>query len=259
MGTNRDMLFKVEDLNQVEKLTDYVDTTSAVFLGLTVGCARCHDHKFDPIPQRDFYRMQAIFAPGRQRPRLPRVQRQRASTTLPPTAASSSCGRSARRSAAFRSRIAKSCATKRSPSFRRMCRRSLKLKPEQAHAASSRRWPYNPKSKVKVSDDEVRAALSQADAERLHAIEKRLVSMFAGYGPPPMAPGVIDVGREAPRTYIALRGNPECAGREVGPGFLTVLGGGEVPDPPLARQDHRPAQGAGRVDGQRRTIRCSRA
>src|SRR5260370_3596347 len=57
------MLFKVEDQNQVEKLTDYVDTTAAVFLGLSVGCARCHDHKFDPIPQRDYYRMQAIFAP----------------------------------------------------------------------------------------------------------------------------------------------------------------------------------------------------
>jgi hypothetical protein len=63
VGTNRDMLFKVEDVNQVEKLTDWVDTTSTVFLGMTVGCARCHDHKFDPIPQRDFYRMQAIFAP----------------------------------------------------------------------------------------------------------------------------------------------------------------------------------------------------
>ncbi|HEY1628425.1 MAG TPA: DUF1549 domain-containing protein, partial [Tepidisphaeraceae bacterium] len=43
-------------------LDDIVSTTSATFLGLTVGCARCHDHKFDPIPQRDYYRMIAIFA-----------------------------------------------------------------------------------------------------------------------------------------------------------------------------------------------------
>jgi hypothetical protein len=33
-------------------------------MGLSVGCARCHDHKFDPIPQRDYYRMQAIFMPA---------------------------------------------------------------------------------------------------------------------------------------------------------------------------------------------------
>jgi len=45
-----------------EKLTDAVDTTGAVFMGLTLGCARCHDHKFDPISQRDYYRFQAIFA-----------------------------------------------------------------------------------------------------------------------------------------------------------------------------------------------------
>ncbi|MBB6048919.1 DUF1553 domain-containing protein [Armatimonas rosea] len=43
-------------------LDDMVATTAETFLGLTVGCARCHDHKFDPIPQTDYYRLSAVFA-----------------------------------------------------------------------------------------------------------------------------------------------------------------------------------------------------
>jgi hypothetical protein len=49
-----------------ERLTDWADTTGSVFMGLTVGCARCHDHKFDPISQRDYYRLQAIFAASKE-------------------------------------------------------------------------------------------------------------------------------------------------------------------------------------------------
>ncbi|MDB5352788.1 MAG: Planctomycete cytochrome [Planctomycetota bacterium] len=52
--------------NQVEKerydeLDDMANITGTAFLGLTVGCARCHDHKFDPIPTRDYYRFVSIF------------------------------------------------------------------------------------------------------------------------------------------------------------------------------------------------------
>jgi len=47
---------------------DRVDTTSTVFLGLTVGCARCHDHKFDPIRQRDYYGLYAFFDSTQDKP-----------------------------------------------------------------------------------------------------------------------------------------------------------------------------------------------
>ncbi len=45
----------------VEYVVDRVDTTATVWLGLTMTCARCHDHKFDPITQREYYRMFAFF------------------------------------------------------------------------------------------------------------------------------------------------------------------------------------------------------
>ncbi|MBX9583271.1 MAG: PSD1 and planctomycete cytochrome C domain-containing protein [Gemmataceae bacterium] len=45
-----------------DELDDILNTTGQAFLGLTVGCCRCHDHKFDPLPTRDYYRFLAAFA-----------------------------------------------------------------------------------------------------------------------------------------------------------------------------------------------------
>jgi hypothetical protein len=49
------------DRGKQDSLDDIIATTSMTFLGVTVSCARCHNHKFDPIPQKDYYRMQAVF------------------------------------------------------------------------------------------------------------------------------------------------------------------------------------------------------
>jgi hypothetical protein len=51
----------VEEEFRVEYVADRVETTSTVWLGLTVGCARCHDHKYDPIRQKDFYSLFAFY------------------------------------------------------------------------------------------------------------------------------------------------------------------------------------------------------
>ncbi len=49
-------------MQRQDELADIVNTTGTAFLGLTTGCARCHNHKFDPISQSDYYAMQAVFA-----------------------------------------------------------------------------------------------------------------------------------------------------------------------------------------------------
>ena len=52
---------RISEENRVEYVFDQLETTATVWLGLTVGCARCHDHKFDPVTQREYYRLYAFF------------------------------------------------------------------------------------------------------------------------------------------------------------------------------------------------------
>lgn len=67
LGTWNDEPNDPEDY-QYERLEDLVHVTFSAFMGLTVKCARCHDHKFDPIPQVDYYRVAAAFWAGPVRP-----------------------------------------------------------------------------------------------------------------------------------------------------------------------------------------------
>jgi mono/diheme cytochrome c family protein len=69
LGTNRTALAALGFLtlgdhfngNANDIINDRIDVTTKAFLGLTVSCARCHDHKFDPIPQADYYSLHGIF------------------------------------------------------------------------------------------------------------------------------------------------------------------------------------------------------
>ena len=65
-GFNRNHMINFEggaiaDEYQVEYVVDRVEATSGAFMGLTMGCARCHSHKFDPITHKEFYEFFAFF------------------------------------------------------------------------------------------------------------------------------------------------------------------------------------------------------
>jgi hypothetical protein len=78
VGPALDESAMVSNQLEYEWLTDAADTTGAAFLGLTLGCARCHNHKYDPITQKDYFAMQAIFAasdrPFPEKTRLLRIK-----------------------------------------------------------------------------------------------------------------------------------------------------------------------------------------
>ena len=52
---------RISEENRVDYVLDQTETVSTAFLGMTVGCARCHDHKYDPITQKDYYSLSAFF------------------------------------------------------------------------------------------------------------------------------------------------------------------------------------------------------
>jgi len=236
VGTNRDMLFKVEDTNRIETLTDFTDTTASVFLGLTMGCARCHDHKFDPLTQRDYYRFQAIFVPA-VKTRVFLMYDQARVYDL---------GENTR---TFRLYEAGAQLTALMDPYRKAIRqeRLAKLPPEVAVAFDTPDEKKTPEQKalfeahakrVEPSDDDIFARFSKPELERLHRIERRLVSAFKSFAPGPFSPAVTDLSREAPRTFVPAKGGG--LGEEVTAGIPAVFGGADMPVPPLtAETTHR--------------------
>ena len=90
----------IPEVKRQNELTEITGTVGSVFLGLTIGCARCHDHKFDAIPTTDYYRLQSFFAASELDRSADRIQRASKKPTRPPRK------RSRRRSSPLRQQLA---------------------------------------------------------------------------------------------------------------------------------------------------------
>jgi Protein of unknown function (DUF1553)/Protein of unknown function (DUF1549)/Planctomycete cytochrome C len=236
VGPNRDLFPDQSDINREETLTDFVDTTSSVFLGLTAGCARCHDHKFDPISQRDYYRVQAVFAPF-VKTKTPLDRLTSLSFETAENVREIKLREIGEQIRAVQGRCQKHLSEEKIKVLPVEVQEALRLEDSQ-RSARQRELVTQYNSRTRVSDDELRGCLTSEETTQLHAIEKRLVSMFAAYRAKPFACGITDIGYIAPKTYVPARGSRQR--EEVQPGFFAILGGGEVPPPAEKREGTGP-------------------
>jgi mono/diheme cytochrome c family protein len=202
------------ELARYNELDDIVATTSQVFLGLTVDCARCHDHKIDPIPQSDYYKLLSFFQNvtayhnGDPTDQLPIVADSAAREVYNQSADELKRNR----------RQLHAAIVELDKKFRRLYL-AAKVKDDQADAASVAKLDFG---RLILSDGQ--QILGKEDFARYQQLRADLDSVMRQKPVGEQALGVTENGREAPDTFVLLRGNPQNHGDKVEPGFLTVLG-----------------------------------
>jgi hypothetical protein len=229
--------FNARNLEQrrQEILNDMTDTAGQVFLGLTVGCARCHDHKFDPIPQKDYYRLQAFFSGYRalddlvlDRPEEVAVYRARLRLWEEKTAD-----------------LRRQMGELEEPYRRKLSDRDKSKFARELQAAydtpPDRRSPLQQQladmvaKQVRVNVGQMTKAMKPDVRKEWQELGKQLAA-FDGLKPrpPALAMGLTDVGPVAPPTHLLKRGNWRNKGERLTPGFLTALDAkaASVPTPP---------------------------
>ena len=221
-----------------EILNDITDTVGSVFTGLTFGCARCHDHKFDPILQADYYRLQAFFA------------NTRAADDVLLTAPGALEGYQKRltvweektrdvRSAMNalleprRKELVDDLFVKYPPEIQ-----AAILKPDAERTPIEWQMFYKAKPYMNPDVEEVAKTL-KGEARTQYATLKAELEKFAEWHPGelPMGVAMVDATRTAPKTHVLSVGVYDAPLQEVEPGFLTILSPAAAKIEPLQGQD----------------------
>lgn len=200
-------------------LNDITDTTGDVFLGLGIQCARCHDHKFDPILQKDYFRLQAFFAAL-----LPRddqaaasadeVDRHRARLAAWEAKTTELRHELAGLEQGYREKAAHEAIRMFPEDIQAMIRKPVAERSPLEHQLAELAY-----RQVDYAYTQLDARLKGKDKERILALRKQLAAFDREKPTPLAAPlSATDVGPEAPPTVVPKKGNDPVA-----PGFLTIL------------------------------------
>ncbi len=186
------------DQFRAEWQAEAVDTIGAAFLGLTVGCARCHDHKFDPFTQKDYYKMAAMFSGSTEReiPLGSLFDVQTSTRSFPLLAHAEATKRMARGNRA-----------------RGSARGGAGAPPKPAEEGDA---PPPPP----VAPDPARAAMLQKLGEAYLRAPER-----------PQTAHVLGHDESVPPTHILIKGDWKNKGEKVEPGFPAALPGPKIVEP----------------------------
>lgn len=203
-------------------LNDMTDAIGLVFLGMTIGCARCHDHKFEAIPQTDYYRLQAFFESAQLRKDAPVAGR---SEQREHDLALASYETQAR---PLRDRIAELEA----PTRQRL--RQAKLRKISDEAQAAQRTPPAQRTAaqkdlvaatdrlIAVGQAEVDKALSTSDRQLQQSLLAKLKQLEVLKPAPLPSTLALEDGPPA-KTYLLVRGDLSTRGEEVQPGYPVAL------------------------------------
>jgi len=231
-------------LRRQEILNDITDTTASVFLGLTVGCARCHDHKYDAITHRDYYRLQAFFAAVNPREDLPLAPREVVAAHERAMGEWEARTRPLRAQlealeAPHREKLAKS---KRAPFTKEV----LAAVDTPAARRTALQWQLFLKvqPQLEVGADDLAKAMKGEEKARWDGLRADLERAMPRPEDLPRSLGITDVGREAPPVHVLAVGIYDQRLEAVQPGFpeaITAAPPRITPPPGLASTGRRTA------------------
>ncbi len=207
-----------------EILNDITDTVGSVFLGLTYGCARCHNHKFDPILQADYYRLQAFFA---------NIRADDDFVLIPPEAVHQRQEKLTiweEKTRSIRDEIKALLEPRRKQMVDELFAKyppeiqSAILKPAAERTPIEWQMYYKAKPYMNPSDDEVEENLKEKERTRWLALKQELTKYSDLYpGDLPIGTGIVDVNSQAPATHVLAVGVYDAPREEVQPGILSIL------------------------------------